>query len=47
LYPFKVNDFLVNDGKKYGVKGGAFIVYHMGNSDQEVTLSFCVKLAQK
>ena len=47
LYQFKVNDVLVNDGKKYGVKSGTFLIYHLGNSDQEVTLSFCVKLAQK
>jgi hypothetical protein len=47
LYQFKVNDVLVNDGKNYGVKGGAFLVYHLGNSDQEVTFSFCVKLGHK
>jgi hypothetical protein len=43
LNQFKVNDVLVNDGKNYGVKQGSFLVYHIGNSDKEVTLSFSVE----
>jgi hypothetical protein len=43
LNQFKVNDVLVNDGKKYGVKQGSFLVYHLGNSDKEVTLSFSIE----
>ncbi len=42
LHQFKVNDVLVNDGKKYSVKSGTFLVYHLGNQDDEVTLSFSV-----
>jgi hypothetical protein len=43
LYQFKVNDVLVNDGKKYGVRDGTFLVYHLGNNDKEVTLSFSIE----
>ena len=47
LRQFKVNDVLVNNGKKYHVKSGTFLVYHVGNNDKEVTLSFTVDVAQK
>ena len=40
LQQFKVNDALVNSGKTYTVQKGTFLIYHMGNSDKEVTLSF-------
>ncbi|MFQ3305214.1 MAG: hypothetical protein ACI9K4_000273 [Polaribacter sp.] len=43
LDQFKVNDVLVNDGKKYGVKQGSFLVYHLGNNDKEVNLSFSIE----
>ena len=46
LRQFKVNDVLVNDGKKYGVKGGTFLAYHIGNNDKEVTISFSVNVDQ-
>ena len=46
LYQFKVNDVLVNKGKKYSVKSGTFLVYHLGNNDKEVTLSFSVNVGQ-
>jgi hypothetical protein len=42
LQQFKVNDVLVNDGKSYTVKKGTFLVYHLGNEDKKVTLSFTV-----
>jgi hypothetical protein len=47
LYQFKVNDVLVNNGKKYNLKNGTFLVYHLGNNDKELTLSFAVDLDQK
>ncbi|WP_435414186.1 M20/M25/M40 family metallo-hydrolase [Polaribacter aestuariivivens] len=47
LHQFKVNDVLVNNGKVYSLKTGTFLVYHLGNSDKEVTLSFSVNLNQK
>jgi hypothetical protein len=47
LYQFKVNDVLVNNGKKYSLKNGTFLVYHLGNSDKELTLSFSIDLDQK
>ncbi|WP_299054623.1 M28 family peptidase [uncultured Polaribacter sp.] len=42
LEQFKVNDVLVNEGKKYAVNNGSFLVYHLANQDTEVTLSFSV-----
>lgn len=45
IYQFKVNDVLVNDGKLYRVKNGTFLVYHLGNEDQQVTLSFAINKA--
>ncbi|KGL62477.1 M28 family peptidase [Polaribacter sp. Hel1_85] len=42
LHQFKVNDVLVNEGKSYNVKSGTFLVYHLGNQDKEVTLSFSI-----
>ena len=47
LHQFKVNDVLVNNGKKYRLKNGTFLVYHLGNSDTEVTLSFAVNVIEK
>ena len=47
LHQFKVNDVLVNNGKKYSLKNGTFLVYHLGNSDTEVTLSFAVNVIEK
>ena len=45
LQQFKVNDVLVNDGKTYNVKSGTFLVYHLGNKDKEVALSFAIDKA--
>ncbi|QNM84972.1 M28 family peptidase [Polaribacter pectinis] len=42
LRQFKVNDVLVNDGKTYSVRNGTFLVYHLGNQDKEVSLSFSI-----
>ena len=42
LHQFKINDVLANKGKPYSVKKGTFLVYHLGNQDKEVTLSFSV-----
>ena len=42
LNQFKVNDALVNKGKSFSVKRGTFLVYHVANSDKEITLSFTV-----
>ena len=47
LHQFKINDVLVNNGKKYSVKNGTFLVYHLGNSDAEITLSFAVDVVDK
>ncbi|TXD50064.1 M28 family peptidase [Polaribacter sp. IC073] len=47
LQQFKVNDVLVNDGKKYRLESGTFLVYHLGNNDKEVTLSFTVDVGQE
>ena len=47
LHQFKVNDVLVNNGKKYSLTDGTFLVYHLGNSDTEVTLSFAVNVTEK
>jgi hypothetical protein len=47
LHQFKINDVLVNNGKKYSLTDGTFLVYHLGNSDTEVTLSFAVDIAEK
>ena len=40
LDQFKVNDVLVNNGKPHKTSGGTFLIYHLGNEDKEVTLSF-------
>lgn len=37
---FKVNDAIVNKGKKYTTEKGTFLIYSMANSDTEVVLSF-------
>jgi hypothetical protein len=42
LHQFKVNDAVVNNGKKYVVEKGTFLIYYMANSDEEVTLSFSI-----
>ncbi len=42
LKQFKVNDVLVNKGKNYTVKSGTFLVYHIANSDKEISLSFSI-----
>ncbi|WP_299668401.1 M20/M25/M40 family metallo-hydrolase [uncultured Polaribacter sp.] len=47
LYQFKVNDVLVNSGKKHQLEKGTFLMYHFGNTDKEVTLSFTINLDQK
>jgi hypothetical protein len=47
LEQFKVNDVLVNNGKPHKTKGGTFLIYHMGNEDKEITLSFSLKKAEK
>ncbi|SHM90985.1 M28 family peptidase [Polaribacter sp. KT 15] len=47
LHQFKVNDMLVNDGKKYKAKPGTFLIYHFGNSDKELTISFTVDVNEK
>jgi len=47
LKQFKVNDVLVNNGKNYTLKSGAFLVYHLANSDKELTLSFTMNTDEK
>ena len=47
LYQFKVNDVLVNDGKKYKLQNGTFLIYHLADTDKEVLLSFSISLKQK
>ena len=43
LDSFKVNGALVNEGKTYSRNRGTFLIYHMGNSDQDLRLSFSVE----
>ncbi|MEN8777258.1 MAG: hypothetical protein ABF268_09395, partial [Polaribacter sp.] len=47
LQQFKVNDVLVNNGKYYNLKSGTFLVYHLANSDKELTLSFAINTDEK
>ncbi|WP_298948986.1 M20/M25/M40 family metallo-hydrolase [uncultured Polaribacter sp.] len=47
LKQFKVNDVLVNNGKNYTLKSGTFLVYHLANSDKELTLSFTMNTDEK
>lgn len=47
LQQFKVNDVLVNNGKNYNLKSGTFLVYHLANSDKELTLSFTMNTDEK
>jgi hypothetical protein len=47
LHQFKVNDAVVNNGKKYVVEKGTFLIYYMANSDEEVTLSFSINKDEK
>lgn len=47
LEQFKVNDVLVNNGKNYTLKSGTFLVYHLVNSDKELTLSFTMNTDEK
>lgn len=42
LQQFKVNDALVNSGKTYSVNKGTFLIYHLGNTDKEIVLSFTI-----
>lgn len=42
LNQFKVNDALVNNGKKYTLEKGTFLIYYMANSDKSVTISFSI-----
>ena len=44
---FKVNDALVLKGKNYTIKNGTFLIYHIANSDKELTLSFTVDATQE
>ena len=46
LYQFKVNDILIDEGKNYEVRSGAFLSYYLGSKDKKVTLSFYVNLDQ-
>ena len=47
LHQFKVNDAVVNNGKKYAVEKGTFLIYYMANSDAGVTLSFSINKDEK
>ena len=47
LQQFKVNDALVLNGKNYTIKNGAFLIYHMANTDEAVKLSFTVDKEEK
>ena len=47
LKQFKVNDALVLKGKNYTVKNGTFLIYHLANTDKEVTLSFTIDVKQE
>tara|TARA_B110000902_G_scaffold266690_1_gene355576 strand:- start:2202 stop:4499 length:2298 start_codon:yes stop_codon:yes gene_type:complete len=47
LDQFKVNDAVVNNGKKYVVEKGTFLIYYMASSDEEVTLSFSINKDEK
>ena len=47
LQQFKVNDALVNNGKKYPVEKGTFLIYYMANSDENITLTFSIQKNKK
>jgi len=47
LHQFKVNDAVVNNGKKYVVEKGTFLIYYMADSDKNVTLSFSINKDEK
>ena len=47
LKQFKVNDALVLKGKNYTVNNGTFLIYHLANSDKNLTLSFSVNASQE
>ena len=47
LKQFKVNDVLVNNGKKYTVKKGTLLIYYMANSDENITLTFSIQKDEK
>lgn len=38
---------MVNNGKNYNLKSGTFLVYHLANSDKELTLSFTMNTDEK
>jgi hypothetical protein len=42
LTNFTVNDALINEGKKYTVKNGTFLIYYVANADKQLTLSFTI-----
>jgi hypothetical protein len=37
----------VNNGKPHKTRGGTFLIYHLGNEDKAVTLSFSLKKEEK
>lgn len=41
------NGALVNDGKSYKIKRGTFLIYHMGNSDSNLTLKMILNNSEK
>jgi len=47
LKQFKINDALVNTGKNYTAEKGTFLIYHMANSDENLTLSFSIYKDEK
>ena len=40
LTNFTVNKALINEGTKYTVKKGSFLIYYVANTDDKITLSF-------
>ena len=36
----------MNNGKPHKTSGGTFLIYHLGNEDKEVTLSFSLKKSE-
>ncbi len=47
LNQFKVNDVFVKKGKPHSVKKGSFLIYHIANNDESVSLSFTVNKKKK
>jgi len=42
FHQFKVNDVFMDKDKEYTRKKGTFLIFHLGNSDKEISISFSI-----